>query len=315
MRIVYALGVALMIAAGVNYWYGSEATFSCHIPIRYSIGQFDDRFAISRSEALEALSEAEAVWEDAVGNDNIFVYNENSPLKVNFIYDERQAEADAATAALNDLDTRGDANEVVAELHAKLVAEYDAKDKEYQTLLNVYQVDLDAYNAEVARYNDTGGAPPKEYERLQSDKDDLDDRRERINILGDNLNHLADRINEVSTKGNELVEEYNQRVNTFNDTFAHNEEFTQGDYQSRQINVYSFTDHRELVLVLAHELGHSLSLDHVADPASIMYYLMGQQPEDPTLSTNDLAAYRVACETGTIDRLQAWWKKMYNATI
>ena len=81
----------------------------------------------------------------------------------------------------------------------------------------------------------------------------------------------------------------------FNNQFGGTREFTQGDYQGDHINVYQFRDRAELILVLAHELGHALQLDHVENPASIMYYLMGEQPPESRLSAEDLEAFAQTC--------------------
>ncbi len=303
-RLILVLLVGLLIAATANYVFGSFS-LPCHLPVRYSIGQFDDRFGLDRSEAIAALAEAEAIWESAIGSDDLFVYDEEGSVLVNFIYDERQQEVDAASSALDDLDLRGDANQVLVELHAKLVAEYEANEAEYEAMRASYDADLIAYNADVARYNESGGAPPDVYAELERTKDGLDTRRAKINTLGDKLNNLSERINEISTKGNELIYEYNQRVNAFNDTFVHEEEFTQGDYQGRRINIYTFESHSELVLVLAHEFGHALSLGHVNDPQAIMYYLMGEQPVDAVTTEADLIEYSAICEANMFEKLWA----------
>lgn len=48
-------------------------------------------------------------------------------------------------------------------------------------------------------------------------------------------------------------------------------------------------------MVLAHEFGHSMSLDHVDNDESIMYYLMGGQPDSLEPSNEDLASFATIC--------------------
>ncbi len=74
-----------------------------------------------------------------------------------------------------------------------------------------------------------------------------------------------------------MVSRHNINVLTYNTRFGEAKEFNQGDYRGNEINIYQFSEIDELKLVLAHELGHALELDHVEKPESIMYYLMDKQ--------------------------------------
>lgn len=302
-----------MVVLG-NYWFNPYLPM-CRLPVEYSIGTFDERFGLSRDEALSALREAESIWERALERDDVFEYRDDARLQINFIYDERQRAAEAAERARDDLATRGDANDVLIELHKQLIAEYDAHSAEYRSRVAAFETKQAAYNADVERYNAEGGAPPEAYESLQRTRDELEAERRRINELSAELNGLVDQINAVGQKGNEMVGEYNERVRDFNNNFAHGHEYTQGDYSAREINVYSFVGREELVLVLAHELGHSLSIGHVEDNQALMYYLMKDQPEPPTLAADDIAAFRAVCEIGFFERLLGSFRSVYNGLI
>lgn len=314
MRALFALFSIFTLVSGGSYLL-STVKVGCSIPVYYSIGKIDDRFNISREEATTALGEAESTWEKTLGRDDLFVYKDGASLKVNFIYDERQQQAEATERARDDLETRNEANLILTELHRQLVEEYHTSEEIYETRRTAYEKSLAEYNAVVERYNNEGGAPPEEYESLERRRAELDTERDEINLLGDKLNDLADRINEISEKGNALISEYNQRVHQFNDTHVSGDEYTQGDYRSREINVYSFMDRSELILVLAHEFGHSLAIDHVENPTSVMYYLMGGQSNPPKLSVEDKAAFTLACEQGFLTKLLTGPKLLYNKLI
>lgn len=297
-----------------NHWLNPYVPM-CRLPVTYSIGQFDDRFGITKAEAEKALIAAEAVWEDSLERDDIFVGKEDAGLKINFIYDERQRQADAIESARGDLLTRGDANEVLVELHRQLVSEYEQHEKKYNSLRSSYEKRLAKYNSEVEKYNARGGAPEDVYTDLQKERKDLDQDLIEIDTLGTSMNSLVDQINEIGEKGNQLIREYNERIRRFNDNYVNDHEYTQGDYRHREINVYTFNDYQELVLVLAHELGHALSINHTDDPASIMHYLMGEQPNPPVLSIEDKAAFEKACKDNLINSLLAPFVSLYNVFV
>ncbi len=48
------------------------------------------------------------------------------------------------------------------------------------------------------------------------------------------------------------------------------EEFDKGDYFEDTVSVYQFFGTNDLVLLLAHEFGHVLEVEHVEDPSAIM---------------------------------------------
>lgn len=311
MRFIIGLLSLVLVGAVVNYWLMSDAAM-CRLPVQYSIGQIDSRFNLTNEEAKATLAEAEKVWEDSLGRDDIFEYKDNANLRINFVYDERQVQTNEITNILDDLSMRGEANEVLVELHKRLVDKYEEYEAKYETLRTAYEKNLTAYNAEVDKYNRAGGAPKDIYDQLELRKKSLDKDRDEVNSMGNTMSQLVDQINSISEKGNELIQEYNTKVNRFNDNYINDEEYTQGDYKKKEINVYSFSDHHELELVLAHELGHSLSIDHVNNPESIMYYLMGQQPEKLTLSAEDIDAFNASCNQGWVSRLLTPLKTMYN---
>src|SRR3989344_1131330 len=62
----------------------------CRQPITYSIGSFDTRFGLSKEGFLQAVSEAEGIWEKPIDK-NLFSWEVDGNLNIDFIYDNRQA--------------------------------------------------------------------------------------------------------------------------------------------------------------------------------------------------------------------------------
>ncbi|MCA9366365.1 matrixin family metalloprotease [Candidatus Kaiserbacteria bacterium] len=303
MRTPYAvLFLVVLLVAGV-YWYTLVGA-ACQAPVSYRIGTIDDRFALSPDEVRSVVNEAASIWENATDR-NLFTYDDDGDVAINFVYDDRQQSADAAGELQGELNETEALNDELEKQYAALVASYEAKKESFAQRRNTYEQDLAAYNATVNSYNQNGGAPEEVYEELEETRLRLDRERQTINDLADELNDLSSKINELGEQGNEVIAEYNENVNRYNQQYGHSEEFTQGDYQGDSINIYTFKSREELELVLAHELGHALALDHVDNDKAIMYYLMGDQPtEHISLTDEDLAEFAAMC--GEVTPTERW---------
>lgn len=302
MRGQFAIMLILGSLFAGTYFY-REVSSVCPAPISYRIGTIDEGFDITEAEALASVEAAATAWE-ASTEQELFAYDPDSDFVINFVFDERQEYADAEEDFRERLNVTEGVNDVIGKTYEELATQYDLLDREYQAKVTLYEQHLDAYNAQVRELNEAGGAPPDVYAELQAEKEQLDSELESLNMLGNKLNALAREINKVGERGNQLVEVYNQNVNQYNRTFGESHEFTQGDYQGDHINVYKFSDIPELELVLAHELGHALSLGHVDNETSIMYHLMGEQPSDIHLSREDLVEYGNVCDASWFEKVK-----------
>lgn len=290
--------IASLLFAGGYFYYVAEAV--CPAPLAYSIGQLDAEFNLSYEEAKLAVVEAESVWEDATGQ-NLFMYDADAAFTVNFIYDDRQAVSDAGNEFKEQLDQTQHASDAINHAYETLVGEYDKLQVEYSKQVKRYEINLASYNTQVESLNAQGGADEKEYAVLQERKEELDTERLQLNALSQELNGLVVKINNISERGNRIVETYNRGVEEYNDTYGEKREFTQGTYSSEgRIDIFAFADAQELRTVLAHELGHALSLDHVANESSVMYFLIGDQPKELVLSEEDMAEFVGVCSNRSI---------------
>lgn len=307
---IIAFFAAVIFGAGYFY-YTAEAV--CPVPLTYSIGSVDSRFGISKDEARIAVSDAESVWEDATGR-NLFTYTgEKGKLTINFVYDDRQQYVDAEGNLKEKLDATENLSDAIKDTYTQLLSKYSDLRASYEDRVQAYETKLDSYNKTVERYNAQGGAPSDVYASLKAQKQDLDTEQQSLNSLAAQLNGLVTQINAVGEQGNSIVKTYNQGVNIFNNTFGKPREFTQGDYQNGVINIYSFANKTELKDVLAHELGHALSLQHVEGTSSIMYYLIGGQPSELVPSSNDLAEFNRVCGSMTVlDRMKLSFEQQFS---
>ncbi len=271
--------------------------FPCKQPIKYSIGTFDERFGISRENFLKSLSDAELIWEKPVSK-NLFQYDPEGGLKINLIYDERQettqvlknmgvvvqdtkASYDSMKARFNSLNTAYKQEEAV----------FDSKLAEFNTLKAKYE-------AEVRQVNRKGGANKETYDRLNADKETLNQMLISINQMQSSLNSKVKEINALVETLNELAKKLNLDVDNFNAVGGSlGREFDEGVYRSgpegREIDIYQFDNRTKLIRVLAHEFGHALGLDHIEDSKAIMYRLNNGINEK--LTQSDLVELKSLC--------------------
>lgn len=287
--------LAVVALFGAGYWYRIAGS-TCPAPLAYSIGTIDERFGLSKGEAQKVVREAEALWEKGTGRE-LFVYTPASAFTINFIFDDRQQLTVDEHKLRAVLDRKEDVSSTIKEKYENLLTRYKTLGETYEARVKTYDNKLATHNSEVARWNDAGGAPEEVYKRLNEEQATLDAENMMLSALAKTLNGLVDAINKLGEAGNRTVRDYNDNVQTYNNRFNHEREFTEGDYYQGRINIYQFKDVTELRLVLAHELGHALSLGHVNDSKSVMYYLMDKQVvADAVVSPADLAEFARVCD-------------------
>ncbi len=271
---------------------GDSSTGPSEYPLHYSLGSFDRRFGITTDRFLGIAAEAEALWEQAAGR-QLFVYDSTAAFRLNLIYDERQERTDEARRAKSKIDSRGKSYDILVLQHARQTERVASEQASYEKDAAEYGRSMENYNARIAGWNGSGGAPPDEYEKLQGERVRLETRgaeleRRRVGINGD-----VDDLNELAGEINTLVAENHLDVTLYNGKFVEGREFEQGVYDGRGINIYQFGSPVELRMALIHEFGHALGFDHVDDPSAIMYYRFEQQDRDtPRLTDADLALLR-----------------------
>jgi predicted nucleic acid-binding Zn-ribbon protein len=293
MRQVLVVTLLFSLFFGVSFWYGQTADI-CPAPIKYKVGEVDERFGINKDELKELLFATESAWEDPTKRE-LFVYDEDTEFTVNLIYDERQQLVHTEEEWRATLDKQEEDSQLIMDKVEKMSSEYKTIQDQYSKKRDAYETRLGKYNAQVEIFNKEGGAPPEDYERLQDEQKELSKALEELVVAEKGMNTLTEEINKLGDQGNKMVEVYNENVKKYNEIFGNSDIFTQGDFQRERINVYKFENKEELKRVMVHEFGHSLGIQHVEGEDSIMYYLMTERSGPVTLSEEDRSAFRVVC--------------------
>lgn len=287
---VFIIGAAI----GSLYLFES-ARVPCQAALEYTLGQFDERFGLTKMEFLAALAEAEEPWEAALGRD-LFQYTEQALFPVNLIFDERQARTIESQSLEKEFATVQTKQETIKSQYDKLSSELNRVKGEYTKLLATFEKNLDEYNTRVAKWNASSRTDESELEwlrdaevRLKRDQDALEAKRLRVNSLIAEVNRYAKEEEKVITR-------YNAKLDDFTETYGTGEAFDQGMYRGESIDIYQFDDRNHLRMVLVHEFGHALGLGHVENPKSIMYPMMGEQDvAHLMLSSEDRAELSHVC--------------------
>jgi len=305
--------------------YEKESLCSSLI-IAYGEGVVDDRFGISREEFVAAIKEAELIWESALKRDIFVMYPAHyNRMKINLVFDTRQEKTLELKRKMEGIDSAKTRYNIVKNEHQglssqsnKILEEINALQETRQTMTERLSAQIATHNErvrihddQVAYWNGRGGAPSPEYERLIQEQDEIsalyretETRRQELGILSSNLNKkiddynsLVEQINVVAGILNNLAESLNYNVAFHNRLIEERGEFVTGSYTSngeKFINIYQFYDRRELVIIIAHELGHALGLSHATQNDSIMYHRVARQ--ELKLSEEDLLLINKICE-------------------
>ena len=290
------VGLTLFICACVFIagWLWQQSK-GCEYPLHYRIGQVDDRFGLSPLAYREAVEEAGRLWEKALGRP-LFVYDSTADFAINLIYDKRQQATVDSQELTRKMKQAEHSNLQVRDRFDYWQDIYDAKSQAYEEAVNNFQAQIKAYNAKVDEWNDKGGVPEDQADAFNAERDALDQMRADIDAKRDELGEIGKTLSSLEGQSATLVAAYNTNVHTYNALYGVKTPFNKGIYDGESISVFQYRDANDLRLVLAHEMGHALGIDHVEPAKAIMHAMMGAQNlDDLTPTAADIKAMQAVC--------------------
>lgn len=288
-----SLLIVSLFVLGVLGWIGYQASIGpCDRPLQYSIGEFDTQFGVSKNDFIKKIISAESVWEKAAGR-NLFDYDADATFKINLIYDQRQKEVDNKQKTEFGLSAAEVNFKSLDAAYVSLKNSYESEVAIHADAVKSFQLQEASYEAEVNLWNSKGGAPEKEYQKLEAERQAINTEIAKINQEAANLNAILDKVNSALDSRNQAASNYNSIADAYNKQYGGGIEFDQAEFTGKAINVYEFNNSTDLTIALAHELGHALGMNHVQNPKSIMYYLSGQNSLTPT--AEDIIELKKVC--------------------
>ena len=258
---------------------GSEVP--CAVPMEWSIGRVDPRFGLTRERALRAARQAASLWEEAA-DEELFRFSAEAGFPVVFEFDERQAALQARSARVRALEEEeGGVEAERAELE-EASRRLEAAGERYQRDLADYDRALRSYQADLERMRRKEEVPPDVRAELERRGAELDERARELRERQRELNRLSDEMRADVQRFNQRVGRLREDQSAFVRDFptvaaesgTYDETVTTRDGRvvsvDRRIRIFQFAGDEDLVLVLAHELGHALGLGHAREGGAVM---------------------------------------------
>ena len=160
----------------------------------YRINSIDERFGLSRQEVTDAVHEAVAMWEKALGH-RIFQEDPAGSIEIDLVYDNRQAVMDNLKNISRGIDDAKASYDELMSLYNDLKPEVARKNAAYSARYDAYMGHLNAYRAELDAANKDDIVSRETFQRLSRQKQSLDAELEDLKAQQADLQKTVDDLN------------------------------------------------------------------------------------------------------------------------
>jgi hypothetical protein len=300
LLLAVVIAAALILRFCSSGFTGAGSGGDCILEFSYEIGEIDPGFGLSRTEVERAVNDALALWGTAVKRINV-TRGPGAENLVQFLYDGRQQYTDLASDTQQDINSRvANIRRMQAE-YQRQVGQIERENEEYENYVNTLHADVERINEWIEEVNESGGFTEAQMRELERRREALNRRQDTESRMRAELQRSVDRLNRMGEDISREVERNQELTEQFHEEFGREFSFSSADYRRENgqgiISIYQFTDKRQLKVLLAHEIGHALGLDHVENSQSIMYEYIRDQlnGQRVRLSPEDKAAIIEQC--------------------